>query len=200
MKRTYRFIPILLLSILITACGTQAQSPPSKEQQIAGAVAPAPEDMREGATVLGYDSNMELVTLREGDNELICLADDPRDDRYHAACYHESLEPFMKIGRDMRARGMSRTAVDSVRQARIEAGELQMPDRPAALYSLTGEEGSFDPATGEVSGATPLYVVYAPFETGETTGLPTEPHGSMPWLMEAGQPWAHIMISPGSGK
>jgi hypothetical protein len=173
----------------------QAQSPPPAEAQIAAAVTPAPDALQDSASVLGYTDDMTLTTLREGSNEMICLADDPREEGFHAACYHESLEPFMKLGRELRAQGVPN--VDSVRRARIEAGTLSMPEQPAALYSLSGPDEAFNPETGEVSGAEPLYVVYAPYETGETTGLPTRPQGGMPWLMEAGQPWAHIMYPSG---
>ena len=187
-------LSIALASVFLTPVA-QAQSPPPVEQQIAAAVAPAPDALQNGAAVLGYTDAMTLTTLREGSNEMICLADDPSDEGFHAACYHESLEPFMKRGRRLREQGVAN--VDSVRRAEIEAGTLSMPDQPAALYSLSGPADAFNPETGEVSDAEPLYVVYAPFETSETTGLPTRPEGGMPWLMEAGQPWAHIMYQPG---
>ena len=185
----------IVFALMLLGCGTQAQSPPSADEQIAAAVTPAPEALQDSATVLGYTDGMELTPLREGSNALVCLADDPSDDRFHPACYHESLEPFMKRGRELRKQGVAN--VDSVRRAEIEAGTLSMPDQPAALYSLSGPADAFNPETGEVSDAEPLYVVYAPFETGETTGLPTRPEGGTPWLMEAGQPWAHIMYQPG---
>lgn len=193
-------IVCLIGSAATSACTSQAQVPPPDEQ-IAAAVAPAPEDMQEEATVLGYDTEApgELVTLREGTNELICLADDPEDDRFHVACYHESLEPFMERGRELRVQGLSREDVVSTRQDEIASGDLPMPDHPASLYSLTGGTDSFDPETGTVSSdASPLYVVYTPFATGDEVGLPTRPTGDMPWLMDAGKPWAHIMISPGA--
>jgi hypothetical protein len=66
-----------------------------------------------------------------------------------------------------------------------------------ALYSLTGPADSYDAAADSVSGASPLYVVYTPFATGEELGLPTRPTGNVPWLMEPGTPWAHIMITSG---
>ena len=56
--------------------------PADAREQIAGAVAPAPEDLRPGATVLGYSDDHRLITLREGAGDLVCLADDPRDERY----------------------------------------------------------------------------------------------------------------------
>jgi len=191
------FFTLLLGGVLATACASRAQVPPP-DQQIAAAVKPLPEEKRDGTTVLGYDESGELVTLREGSNELICLADDPQTERFHVACYHESLEPFMERGRALRAQGMSGAAVDSIRQAEIEAGELPMPDHPASLYSLTGPAGSYKAEADTVQGASPLYVVYTPFSTSDQVGLPTRPTGNMPWLMEEGKPWAHIMITPGS--
>lgn len=190
---------LLLIGALTAACSSQAQSPPPPEQQIEAAVQALPDDLREGATVLGYSDEGELTTLRDGDNPMICLADDPAEEEFHVACYHESLEPFMQSGRELRTQGYSRMEVDSLRKVRIEAGELQMPDRPVSLYSLSGPADSFNPETGEVTDASPLYVVYAPYETGETTGLPTRPEGNRPWLMEAGEPWAHIMYQPEAG-
>lgn len=189
---------LFLALVAFIGCQSQAQSPPPSEQQIQAAVAALPEALQDGARVLGYSSDGALTTLREGTNGLVCLSDTPGDDRFHVACYHASLEPFMEAGRTLRAEGHGSAAVDSIRQVRIEAGTLSMPDHPAALYTLTGPAGSFDAETGTVDGASPRYVIYAPFETGETTGLPTQPQGTMPWLMEPGKPWAHIMISAGS--
>ncbi len=199
MTTLMRMLGIFLIGAALAACSSQAQSPPPPEQQIAAAVQAAPEAMQDGATVLGYDADGALTTLREGSNPLICLADDPADERFHVSCYHESLEPFMQSGRDLRAQGHSGAAVDSIRKARIEVGTLRMPDHPASLYSLSGRNASVNPETGEVTGASPLYVIYVPFETGATTGLPTRPDGTKPWLMEPGQPWAHIMVRPSTG-
>jgi hypothetical protein len=183
----------LLLSVLLLACGTRAQSPPSAEEQIAAAVKAAPASMRDGATVLGYNDNMELTTLREGDGSLVCLANDPSADKFHVACYHESLEPFMKRGRELRRQGKSGTAVDSIRQAEIENGSLSYPDHPAALYNLSGPADAYNAEADSVQNPSRIRVLYVPSETAETTGLPTKPQGG-PWLMAPGKPWAHVMI------
>src|SRR6059058_5459392 len=64
--------------------------------QIAAAVTPLPEEMRGGAEVLGYIAiGKPLVRLREGKNDMICLAPDPAATAFHTACYHKSMEPFM---------------------------------------------------------------------------------------------------------
>jgi hypothetical protein len=167
----------------------------SEAQLIAEAVSPAPEAMRADAEVRLFSSG-ELVTARSGGNALICLGNDPDGERWHVACYHESLEPFMTRGRQLRAQGITeRAAIDSIRGAEIAAGELEFPAGPAALYSLTGPKGSYDAETGEVRGANALYVVYVPFGTEASTGISTVPSRTRPWLMAAGKPWAHVMIS-----
>ena len=188
----YRTILFLLSALLIGACSTQAQSPPSAEEQIAAAVKAAPASMRDAATVLGYDNNMELTTLREGNGTLVCLASDPADDTFHASCYHSALEPFMKRGRELRRQGHSGAAVDSIRRAEIEDGTLSYPERPTALYNLSGD--AYDAAADSVQNASRLRVLYVPYATAETTGLPTQPQGG-PWLMAPGEPWAHVMMT-----
>jgi len=182
-----QFVLLCTLATLL-ACNTEAQTPPNPETQVTAAMKAAPESMRDGATVLGYTDDMTLTTLREGDGQLVCLADDPQEEGFQTACYHESLEPFMKRGRELRRQGV--TAVDSVRRAEIESGALSYPERPTALYNLSG---TYDADADTVRDASRLRVVYVPYATAKTTGLPTRPQGG-PWLMEPGQPWAHVMI------
>jgi hypothetical protein len=54
------------------------------EQQIAAAVLSAPEETRTGAKVYGYDNDGKFITLREGTNEMICIADDINKDGFKA--------------------------------------------------------------------------------------------------------------------
>jgi len=172
----------------LAAC---AQETPAS-QQIAGAVSPLPESMRDGAAVLGYRRG-KLVSLREASNSMVCLADDPAKSGFHAACYHRDLEPFMARGRALTAEGKERAAIDSIRQAEIEAGSLAMPREPRALYSLSSDS-AFDAASGTVPEASGLHVIYMAYATEESTGIPATP-GPGPWLMYAGKPWAHVMIA-----
>lgn len=181
----------------VDSAGAQNEIP-SPEKQIEAAVSPAPADMKEGATVLGYNNDGELVTLREGTNELICLADDPNADRFHVACYFKELEPFMKRGRELRKQGLSREEIMEIRKQEIESGELFWPEKPMALYSLSGSENGYNYSTNQLNSASPLYVVYIPYATEESTGIATKPASEgAPWLMNPGEPWAHIMISTG---
>ncbi|MFZ5625611.1 MAG: hypothetical protein ACOY71_14515 [Gemmatimonadota bacterium] len=179
------------------AAGPPASPRPTAEQQIAVAVLPAPEPLRAGAEVRGYDATGRLVTLRPGSNGLICLADDPAANNFHVACYQKELDPFMARGRELKALKASRETIDSVRGAEIAAGKLTMPPQPTALYELFGPEGSWNPETNEVKGAQAVYVIYIPYATEAMTGMAQQGHkGGMPWLMFPGKPWAHVMITP----
>ena len=193
-------IAILLISGF-TTLGAAAQAasnpaPASDADLIAASVAPLPPEYRDGAEVRAWTEAGDLKIIREGSNAMVCLADQPGDDRFHAACYHESLEPFMESGRRLRAEGLSRDELQAAREAEIAAGKLAMPEYPAALYSLTGPADSYDAETKQVTGASPLYVVYMPYATTESTGLPASAPGGQPWLMNPGKPWAHVMLIP----
>ncbi|MDX1548597.1 MAG: hypothetical protein R3247_16495 [Rhodothermales bacterium] len=183
---------LLGVAVLLTSVPCAAQGAPP-EDQIAGALLPAPEALRAGATVLGYDAVGALVTLREGTNDLICLADLPGDDRFHAACYHAALEPYMARGRELKAQGVDAQESFRIRHAEADAGTLPMPSEPAAVYNVALSLETFDPATATVT----LYAVYMPYATQSSTGLPERPGPpGTPWIMRPGTASAHIMLVP----
>jgi hypothetical protein len=184
----------LFLGLGLALGRTAAAQVPAPEVQIAGAVSAAPEALRSGAGVLGYRNYHKLEELRPATNEMICIADDPSETRWHVACYHKDLDPFMRRGRELTEAGTSRGAVDSIRQAEIQAGTLKMPDGPRMLYNLYAPADSVDAATGLAKSPAGLQVVYIPYATPESTGLSAKPGGGLPWLMYPGKPWAHIMI------
>ena len=166
------------------------------ERQIAAAVTPLPEPLRAGAKVLGYDATGKLVTLRPGTNEMICLADNPSNPRFHVSCYHNSLDAFMARGRELRTQKMTEDLVDSTRAREVRANQLKMPTQPAALYQYFASRDSVDAAAGTVRGAQYLYVVYTPYATYKSTGISEKPVAGGPWIMFPGTPFAHLMISP----
>lgn len=180
--------------LLLVVSPAIAQEVPPPAAQIAGAVLAAPEDRRAGAKVLGWDAAGAMVTLREGANELICLADNPKIDGFNVACYHKDLDPFMARGRELTAQGVTddRTR-DTTRFKEVDEKKLTIP-KDAFLTVMTGK--SFDAATGQVAEAYTRWVVYVPYATAATTGLPTKPAPGVPWLMDPGTAGAHIMISP----
>ena len=198
----HRTLRLWILLVFLSSAAAGAQAPgtavavPAPDRQVAAALLALPATMRDSATVLGYREPGSLVELRKGTNGMTCLADNPADSTFHVACYHESLEPFMARGRALRAAGVTGDQVDSVRFREIRAGTLAMPRGPAALHSLSGPAGSWNPDSNMVRNGRPLYVVYLPFATPESTGISAVPGLNQPWLMFPGTPKAHVMFVP----
>lgn len=167
------------------------------DQQITAALFAAPEEGRADAKVYGYDTNNEFITLREGEGNFVCIADNPQKDGFQVVAYHTSLEPYMARGRALAFEGKNRTEKEKVRSSEAKSGVLVMPENPATLHLYYGKNGFFNTVTDSIENAKYRYVVYIPYATQKSTGLSLIPNeGSHPWLMFPGQYNAHIMITP----
>ncbi|MBC7827355.1 MAG: hypothetical protein H7122_06395 [Chitinophagaceae bacterium] len=193
MKRIF-----LLLAGWLFAIYSVAQNiVPSSEIQIKTALLSAPADKRDSTTVYGYSDNKEFILLKKGFNELICIADDPAQAAFSVACYHKDLQPFMERGRDLRKQGKSGQEIFAIREKEVKAGGLRMPKMPSTLFVYTATDSNYNRLTGEVKNGYLRYVIYIPYATAESTGLPLKPSGAaMPWIMHPGTHGAHIMINP----
>jgi hypothetical protein len=175
----------------------QAQSIPPAEIQIKTALLAAPEELKAKAMVYGYSDKGVFVVLRKGENDLVCLTDDPAAPGLNVSCYHKSLEPFMERGRQLKKEGKNFQEQFDIREAEVKSGKLKMPSQPATLYVYSAPKENYIPATGEVTDGYLRYVVYIPYATAESTGLPLQPSApGMPWIMDPGTHRAHIMINP----
>jgi hypothetical protein len=184
----------ITICTLLFAAAASAATIPAPEVQIASAILAAPAELRAGAGVLGYNPQGELVTLRQGKNELICLASDPAKPTMSVACYHKDLEPYMARGRELVAQKVTGQKRNDIRWKEVADGKLKLPREPRSLYVLTGS--SYDAASGKMNDAYLRWVIYSPYATTESTGLSTKPSDNAPWLMSPGTAGAHIMISP----
>jgi hypothetical protein len=203
MRRSSRLL-LLGVPFLALAAGAPpacAQAPEqetlSAELQVKVAVQALPETFRAGATVLGYaPGETELSELRGGDGPYICLAPSPGAEVLRSACYHRSLEPFMARGRELSAQGLEGEERIRKRNEEVEAGLIEMPTGPTSLFQVAASREGMDPETGALRDAQGLVVVYVPWATAGSTGLPDRPVPGLPWLMDAGTPRAHIMFTP----
>jgi hypothetical protein len=168
----------------------------SDEALIATALMAAPVESRSKCKVIGYNMAGEFVTLREGDNEFIVLADNPNQDGFNAACYHKDLEPFMARGRALREEGKTGQEIFAIRETEMKSGQIKITPG-STLHIYYGAKTMYDPESSKVESAQLRYVVYLPWATSESTGLPKKPMASNhPWIMNPGTHRAHIMISP----
>ncbi|MEB2777635.1 hypothetical protein SYJ56_20125 [Algoriphagus sp. D3-2-R+10] len=192
-----RSLSAMLICLVIFPAFSQNVVIPSTEVQIKTAVLAAPEEKQAEAKVLGYNEGRELIELRKGTNEMICIADDPNGKGFSVSCYHADLEPFMERGRELKKEGMDFQQIFDTREAEAKSGKLKMPEKGVTLFVLTADTENYDVNTGNVSDTYLRYVVYLPWATSEITGLPLKPSApGMPWIMDPGTHRAHIMISP----
>jgi hypothetical protein len=185
---------LLLLCCISVGC---SQTIPPVEIQIKTAVLAAPQELREQATVYGYTDKGELIIIRKGNNEMVCLADDPAQSGFSVSCYHKDLDPFMERGRVLKKEGKSQKEIFDVREAEAKSGKLVMPKQPATLYVFSTADEKYNRETGDIQDGYLRYVIYIPYATAESTGLPLKPGApGMPWIMDPGTHRAHIMINP----
>jgi len=192
--RSPKLFVSLFVLILIAAPPTLAQAP-TAEAQVAAAILPLPDEMRAGATVIGWNGAGVRTDLREGTNGMICIADEPGNERFRVVCYPEALHPLLSRSRELREENLEEAERDRRLEEEVEAGKVVLPEQPAVLHVIDGPVGSYDPAIGRASGeVSQLRIIFTPYQTAEAMGLPTERQDGMPWVMNSGELFSHIMI------
>jgi hypothetical protein len=102
----------------------------------------------------------------------------------------------MARGRALKAEGKSMQEIFDIREAEMKSGQLKIATG-ATLHIYYGPNTVYDANTSEVEGAKHRYVIYMPWATSESTGLPETPLAlNHPWIMNPGTHRAHIMIAP----
>lgn len=198
---TRPFLASALVGVLVSvsvspATAQEAWSGLATDMQIRLALQAAPPELRDGATVQGYDSTGAFVTLRQGSKDLICMAPNPKSQQLEVSCHQGGLEAFFARGRELRANGTPDNVVVQTRWKEFTAGKLAIPSGTVNNI-ITGS--GFDPGTGAIQDAYERWTIYTPGATPESTGLSTKPSAGGPWLMFPGTPGAHIMITPPRG-
>jgi len=193
MTRTLSLLCAIVFSLTTAACAQNSTDTHAINQ----AVSAAPDELKEGATVYGYNEDGTLRLIRQGTNELVCTTDDPAREGFESACFQKGLLDYISRGRVLRAEGMNGQDTVTKRKAEIEAGTLPFITGQATQYIRYGENAMYDEATGEVLNSQVRFVIYIPGATPESTGLPTAPMApGAPFIMDAGSFRAHIMIVP----
>jgi len=154
------------------------------EQQIAQAVQPLPEHLRDGAMVIRYAEPGKRTVLRQGTNNLLCRADTPAPGVF-VRCHHKDHDALFTRLEELMGSGKSEKEMLEIIADEVKAGQIKV-GAGYVEYILSGG------LLGE--GLLPLMTVFIPNATAESTGLSTEPSSYRPWLMLPGHPAAHVMI------
>ena len=187
---------ILTTSLLFIVFSPLKAQELSKADQIIAATQIIDKTQRETATVIGYKEGKQVI-LRKGTGNFVCLASNPKSNSFSVACYHKDLDPLMARGRSLKKEGKTRKEIEAIRAQEAKTGSLKLPTNPSTLYVLYGQKAHYDKTLKKIVNGKIRYVVYIPWATAKSTGLPLapqEPGG--PWLMFPNTYKAHIMITP----
>jgi hypothetical protein len=162
-----------------------AQGMGSKDDQIKVATSALPAALRDGATVISYDSKGMPQVLRQGDNHIFC-ANLSTADSFSVSCRGEALRAASDFTAREKAEGKDAKAIQADTEAAYNSGKLQRPPVGTTIYGRSGKSAAE---------ARSMWVVLMPNVKGEDLGLPTKRmNASSPWMMRSGTAGAHIMM------
>ena len=179
-------IVLSVLGVLAVSTSALAQT---AEEAIERALAPAPRQMKEGATVIKWKPDNTYDTLRKGTNRLVCYdrSGDPGQQPFAIQC--TSLANLDRVAQN---RKFEAIADKTARQAAIDAAEKDgtrvKPEYGSVWLTMNGADRER---------ARIHTTIAVPGATTQSTGLPDKPGTGGAWIMNAGTTTAHIM-TPGS--
>ena len=182
MKRVVLFV----LGVVAIAPCAQAQTP---DEAIERALAPAPRQMKEGATVIKFKADNTYDTLRKGTNKLVCYdrSGDPGQQPFAVQC--TSLANLDRVAQN---RKFEAIADRPARQAAIDAAEKDgtrvKPEFGSMFITMSGADKDHTRTHMTVA---------VPGATTQSLGFPENNKQGGVWIMNAGTSTAHLMI-PGS--
>ena len=181
MKRTVLFV----LGVLAVSTSAFAQT---AAETIERALAAAPRQLKEGATVVKWNADFTYETLKKGTNRLVCYdqSGQPGEQPFSAQC--TSIGNLDRVAQN---RKFETIADKAARQAALDAAEKDgtrvKPEYGSVWYTMNGA----DQASGRLH-----TTIAVPGATTQSIGLPDNPKQGGVWIMNAGTTTAHLM-TPG---
>ena len=158
------------------------------QETIDRALAAAPRQMREGATVIKWKPDFTYDTLKKGTNRIVCFdrSGEPGEQPFAVQC--TSIGNLDRVAQNRKFEAEQDRAK---RQAALDAAEANgtrvKPEFGSVFYSMDGP----DQATARTH-----VTIAVPGATAQSLGLPDNPKQGGAWIMNAGTSTAHIM-TPG---
>jgi len=144
---------VTLLAITVAFIGVAHAEEKTIDQLISEAFMPLPENLRAGATVIGYNAEGEEILLRRGSTEFTCTADSPATG-FFVACFPNIIAEYRGRSAGLLAAGIPEDEYRDIVSAELEAGSLRVPDH-SAIYYHSGPN---------LQNALPLLAIYLPGE------------------------------------
>jgi hypothetical protein len=163
-----------------------AQTSPDKT---ARALAAAPRNLRDGATVIEWKTDGTYETVKKGSNRLFCYdrSGDPGRQPFAVQC--TSLGNLERVAQNRKLEAISDKEARQKAFDEAEAnGTRVKPEYGSVWYDMNGPDQEH---------ARIHVTIAVPGATSQSTGMPDNPKNGGAWIMNAGTTTAHIM-TPGS--
>lgn len=180
-----RMIPIVLGALALST-GVFAQATGDMADR---ALAAAPRQLREGATIVKWKPDNTYETVKKGTNRLVCY---DRSGQPSQAAFAMQCTSIANLDRVAQNRKFEAVADKTERQKMLDAAEADgtrvKPEYGSVWYDLSGA----DEAHAHLH-----TTIAVPGATTQSTGLPDNSKQGGSWIMNPGTTTAHIM-TPGS--
>lgn len=178
-------IVVLVLGAIVSA-GVYAQGQDDATEK---ALAAAPRNLKEGATVVKFKADGTYDTVKKGTNRLVCYdrSGEPGQQPFAVQC-----TSLANLDRVVQNKKFEAIADKTQRQAALDAAEKDgtraKPEFGSVWYTMNGPDREH---------ARVHVTIAVPGATSQSMGLPDNPRQGGAWIMNAGTSTAHVM-TPGS--
>ncbi len=174
------------LCLLALSAGALAQS---SDEMIDRALAAAPRNLHDAATVIKWKADFTYDTIKKGTNRLVCYDRSGEPGRAAFAVQCTSLGNVERIAQN---RKFEAIADKADRQKQLDAAEANgtrvKPEFGSVWLDMNGPDKEH---------ANIHRTIAVPGATAQSLGLPDKPTAGGAWVMNPGTTTAHIMI-PGT--
>jgi hypothetical protein len=179
-------IVVIALGVLVASVGAFSQT---QQESIDRALAAAPRQLKEGATIVKWKADNTYDTVRKGTNRLVCYDRSGEPGRAAFAVQCTSIANLERVAQN---RKFEAIADATERKAALEKAEKDgtrvKPEFGSVWLDMNGPDQEH---------ARIHTTVAVPGATSQSLGLPDNPRQGGSWIMDAGTTTAHLMI-PGS--
>src|SRR6266542_2368068 len=178
MKRIVLFV----LGVLAVSTIALAQTP---EETIERALAAAPRQMKEGATVIKWKADNTYDTLKKGTNRLVCYdrSGEPGQQAFAVQC--TSIANLDRVAQNRKFEAMTdKTARAAALEAAEKDGTRVKPEFGSVWLTMNGADKDH---------ARIHTTIAVPGATTQSMGLPDNNKQGGVWIMNAGTSTAHLM-------
>src|SRR5258706_12111851 len=173
---------LIVLGVVAVSTSAFAQTP---EETIERALAAAPRQMKEAATVIKWKADNTYDTLKKGTNRLVCYdrSGDPGQQPFAVQC--TSVANLDRVAQNRKFEAMTDKAA---KQAALDAAEKDgtrvKPEFGSVWLTMNGPDREH---------ARIHTTIAVPGATAQSMGLPDNNKQGGVWIMNAGTSTAHLM-------